>query len=136
MKITVNGKEFQLYFGIKFIRELDAKYWFGEETVKFGAGLENAWFKLQSHDLVILNDVLAAALSTQFVFTDADFDNFFAAQTEEQLDQLYVDLVKNLETQPMTVKRVKQYEANLKAVSVANNPDEEEKKAPKKSMKA
>ncbi|WP_125606724.1 tail assembly chaperone [Lapidilactobacillus bayanensis] len=133
MKITLNGKEYQLYFGVRFIRELDKKYWFGEASVPFGAGLENAWYKLQAGDLVILNDVIAAALATQITFTDGDFDNYFETLTDKNVTDMCDELVKNLERQPMTKKRVLTYKKNLAALA---NPDEAaEEKAPKKPTK-
>lgn len=130
MKITLNGKDYQLYFGIRFIRELDKKYWFGEETVKFASGLENAWFKLQAGDLVMLNDVIAAALSTQITFTDANFDAWYVTLTDKQITEICDELVKNLERQPMTKKRVLTYKKNLAALS--GQEEAEEEKDPEK----
>ncbi|MEQ7302958.1 tail assembly chaperone [Enterococcus avium] len=114
MKITLNGNDYSLYFGIRFIRELDQKYFFGGEEIQFGTGVQTAWLKLANYDPVILNDVLAAALSTQFTFTDKDFDDFYATQTEKQIKELCEELGKNLERWPMTAPKIKQYKANLK----------------------
>lgn len=122
MKITLNGKDYQLKFGVRFIRELDKKYFFGPEEIHFGTGVQSAFQKLQSHDPVMLFDVLAASLATQTTFTDGDFDAFFEAKNEQEINDLFADLVKNLERQPMTAAKIKEYKANIKKAANQMNP--------------
>lgn len=114
MKITLNGKDYQLKFGVRFIRELDEKYFFGPEEVHFGTGVQTAFIKLQKNDPVILADVLSAALATQMTFTDGDFDAFFETKNEQEITDLCAELVKNLERQPMTAPKIRDYKANVK----------------------
>ena len=40
MVMEIKGTEYEVHFGIKFIRELDKKYEVERENMKFGAGLE------------------------------------------------------------------------------------------------
>lgn len=116
MKITYQGVDHNLYFGIAFVRELDKKYWLGDPAAPFGVGVESAWLQLSRFNFVTLNDVIAAGLVTEMTFTDKDFDQFFAEMGEPKMKKLCEELVKNLEAAPMTKSRVKVYKNNLKQV--------------------
>lgn len=116
MEITLHGQKVQLYFGIRFIREMDNRYFTGNEVAKYGVGLENAYDKLKNHDLVMLDDVLASATATQFIFTDKDFDEFYSETDPKEIDKICDELAKNLLTQPMTKKRVTTFKKNLDEV--------------------
>ena len=122
MKITLNGTDYQLRFGVRFVRELDEKYFFGPEEVHFGTGVQTAFIKLQKNDPVILADVLSAALSTQMTLTDGDFDMFYETKNEQEIADLCAELVKNLERQPMTAPKIKEYKANIKKAANQMNP--------------
>ena len=43
MVMEIKGTEYEVHFGIKFIRELDKKYEIERENMKFGAGSVVAW---------------------------------------------------------------------------------------------
>lgn len=120
MQITLADKEHTLYFGIAFIREMDKRYWLGDAAAPFGVGVESAWLQLSRYNMVMLKDVLAAGLVTDFTFTDKDFDQFFEANGEDALDKLCDELVKNLEALPQTKSRVKAYKTNLQEMAKQN----------------
>lgn len=114
MEITINGKVHQLHFGIKFLRELDEKNYRMEGPIRFGLGAQMAFTKLQLNDLLMLFDVLKAGLNTEMTLSDALFDEFYNSLTEKEIDQLYKNLVKNLETQPSTVRIIKAFKKAMK----------------------
>ena len=130
MKITYQGKDHELYFGIAFIRELDKKYWLGDAAAPFGVGVESAWLQLNRQNMVMLSDVIAAGLVTEMTFTDKDFDQLFTEVGEDTLIKLCAELVKNLEAAPMTRSRVKIYKASLKAVQEANAKKDQAQEKP------
>lgn len=58
MVITINQNEYEVHFGIKFIRELDQTYFVSRENIHFGAGRETTVPLLLNGDTVILSDFL------------------------------------------------------------------------------
>lgn len=124
MKITIKGAEQQLHFGIFFIKELDEKYFMDQGSIQFGQGINTAFMKLKNQDPVILFDVLSAALNTRTTLTGFDFDEFFCSKTEKEIEELCDQLVKKLETEPMTAPNVKKLKKAIK--------DLQKEQAPKK----
>ena len=61
MQLTIKGKEYELNFGIGFLRELDKKCFIERNGVKFGASMDLKIPVLLARDTVTLSDVLYAA---------------------------------------------------------------------------
>lgn len=114
MKIIINGAEHKLNLGIHFLREMDKQYYTDESGIRLGLGAQMAYFKLNTRDTVMLFDVLKTALAKDFTLTDEVFDDFYNELTEEQVDKLFEDLVKNLEQQPATARPIKNFKEAMK----------------------
>lgn len=108
MKLTINTKEYELYFGVGFVRELDANAGVSASGVKFGMGLTKSLPALRGYDPAVLADVIYAATVSEnsrpsqkevdnFIDTDADLEKLFADVQKEMLSANAVKLaVKNL----------------------------------------
>ena len=60
MQIEINGKEIDLNFGIRFIRELDEKYNLIVAGKKVGVGIEETIPRILMGNVVALEDVIYA----------------------------------------------------------------------------
>lgn len=121
MKITIKGAEHKLNFGIHFLREMDKKYFSDDSGIRYGLGAQMAFFKLENKDTVMLFDVLKVALAKDFTLTDEAFDDFYDALSEEEIDQLFEDLVKNLEQQPATSRPINNFKKAMKTAAAQEN---------------
>ena len=65
MELKINGEVKEFIFGIKFIRELDKKFFIDNNGMKFGAGLSIGLPQLYSGNSAVLSDVLYAATTTE-----------------------------------------------------------------------
>lgn len=65
MELKINGEIKKFVFGIKFVRELDKKYFIESNGIKFGTGLSTKLMEIYSGSVVALADVLYFATSTE-----------------------------------------------------------------------
>lgn len=63
MNLTINGKEYELKFGLKFIRSMDKLHEQTVEGIAFGLGLEIMTMQLEMNRATILVDIIRAATS-------------------------------------------------------------------------
>lgn len=96
MILQINDKEYEVYFGIAFVRALDEKYSTpGAGGAKFGIGLETMISKLFTGDTVALSEILYAGTASektrptskiidQYIDEHPDIDGLF----EEVFDEL------------------------------------------------
>lgn len=61
MKIKVGNKNYELNFGIGFVRELDQRNGVGAKGVKFGMGLTKTLYGMRVYDPACLSDILYSA---------------------------------------------------------------------------
>lgn len=77
MKLNINNREVNLYFGIRFVRELDKVAGMSANGVSMGMGLSKTLPALSEGDPVALENVLyAAAYDTEPRITIKDIDAF------------------------------------------------------------
>lgn len=99
MKFTIAGKEYELKFGIKFIRELDKVYTVDFQGVEFGMGLNMAFANLNQYNPSALTEVIKAATShysspPKRNQIDEAIEEF--AEENDGLEQLFEDLIEEL----------------------------------------
>ena len=107
MNITISGKEYGVYFGMKFIRELDKKYYIDERGLRFGAGLETVMINLFTGNPAALSDVLymgTCAEKTRPMPSEVD-DYVEIVAAEGKLDELFDNVRAELKNSPMTAKK-------------------------------
>lgn len=84
MKYTINNKEYELHFGLKFLRELDKIYTHEFGAIKFGLGVQKVFLMLSQFNAVALSDVLYAGLSTDpDMPTRTEIDNHIESLSAE-----------------------------------------------------
>lgn len=65
MELKINGEVKVFIFGIRFVRELDKKFFIENNGMKFGTGLSTKLIEIHSGSIVALADVLHCATSTE-----------------------------------------------------------------------
>lgn len=104
MQININGKEIELNFGIRFVRELDEKYNIVVSGKKFGVGIEETIPRILMGNVLALEDVLYAATWTAKKRpTLSEMDDFM--DSVEDIDALFEEVVEELKKQNATKKR-------------------------------
>jgi hypothetical protein len=63
MQLTINGKEYELSFGVRFVREMDKTYWGRPcKGINFGMGVAKALAGSEVHTTAaVLSDVIYSA---------------------------------------------------------------------------
>lgn len=107
-EIEINGKKYDLHFGIDFIREMDKRYRLvNENGVSFGLGLTNAVVYIQDKNPVILADIILSATHTlKSIPSVADIEKWLEEQ--EDLEKLFDDFLSALKNAPLTKSKVKE----------------------------
>ncbi|MBF0714492.1 tail assembly chaperone [Gemella sp. GH3] len=100
MKLTINNKECDLYFGLNFIRELDKLYTVDFNGASFGAGLQSVMYYIEMRNpVVLLNLILCASKTSKVRPTHKEIESWLE---EQDLELLFNDFLLSLETSPMT----------------------------------
>lgn len=103
--LKINGKEYDLHFGIDFIREMDKRYEVNGNGVSFGMGINSAIVYLKDNNPVILEDIILAATHTaKTIPSVADIEKWLEEQ--EDLDKVFEDFLSTLKTAPLTKSKV------------------------------
>ena len=163
MILQINEKEYEIYFGVAFVRALDEKYSTpGAGGTRFGIGLETFVSKLYAGDTVALSEILYAGTASektrptqklidQYVLGDGF--NAFYSRTRTNIDELvktdpnalysYDEYVAGAEMLKKTVKAVKAFNRDYGLGSggevtqkTVNKMAEAAKKARKKGAQA
>ena len=94
MQISVNGKNIELNFGIRFVRELDKKFHLTLEGGKrIGTGLEETVPLLFTGDILALEDIIqAAAWGADGTLTQEEMDDYL--DSVEDIDTLFETVLK------------------------------------------
>lgn len=101
MQITVAGREIELNFGIRFIREIDEKYNVLVKGKKFGTGIEETIPRIMAGDVMALEDVLYASTWMEKKRpTLSQMDDFIDGV--EDIDGLFNEVLDELKKQNAT----------------------------------
>lgn len=104
-QIEINGKKYDLHFGIDFIREMDKRYEVNGNGVSFGMGINSAVVYLKDNNPVILEDIILAATHTaKTIPSVADIEKWLEEQ--EDLEKVFDDFLSALKTAPLTKSKV------------------------------
>lgn len=138
MQIEINGKEIDLNFGIRFIRELDEKYNLIVAGKKVGVGIEETIPRILMGNVVALEDVIYAATWTAKKRpTLSEMDDFIDGV--EDIEELFNEVIEELKKQNATKKRTATAVAGMasQAVEIDSTKKKLEttEKILKKSMK-
>lgn len=115
MKITIDGTEYKLHFGVAFIHELDEKHNFKTAGGTFGTGVNNIYARLQTPNPYPLYEALHAALITQIDLTEDQFDDWVdSLKSVKEFTDFFDKFVKQLETQRQTKPLITNYKKVMK----------------------
>lgn len=105
MTLNINDKEYEIYFGIAFVRALDEKYSTpGAGGAKFGIGLETYISKLFTGDAVALSEVLYAGTASEKTRPTQKLIDQYIDECED-IDALFEEVFDELKKQNATKKR-------------------------------
>lgn len=94
MQLKINGKDQELHFGVRFVRELDIVAGVKQEGISFGFGLTKTLPALTSFDPAVLSDVIYAATITNSPRPSRDdVDNFVdSVEDVKTLEKMFDDV--------------------------------------------
>lgn len=116
MNITINGKEYELEFGLKFIYEMDKAYTIKQGGAEFGMGIESAITYLAMRNPTVLQQIIKAGTShLKSKPSDQDIENELLKIAEKgSLDKLFKDVMKAMESAPFLKQKIKMYKEKAK----------------------
>lgn len=116
MRFTILGKEYELKFGMKFIRQLDITNQVDYQGMEFGMGLHLAYMGLLQYNPVVLSDIIRAGVSHEEKVKLKDIDAAIEDYAEEHdgLDELFEDLKEELGKSKVVKTTIKHIEQNAR----------------------
>lgn len=99
MDFTINGKEYVLKFGMRFIRELDKEYKVDYQGMKFGMGVNLAYMGLNQLNPTTLADIIKASVAHEksapkLVEIEESIEDY--AEENEGLETLFTNISEEL----------------------------------------
>lgn len=104
MIIEIKDKEYEVHFGIAFVRAVDEKYSTGAGNVKYGTGVETYVGKLMTGDVVALADIIFAGTASEKVRPTQKLIDQYIDEVED-IDALFTEVLDELKKQNATKKR-------------------------------
>ena len=112
MVIEINGKEYELKFGMKFLSELNKQTTKNQVGMDIRIGVENALLALASGDMLVLPELIKASTATESNRpTNAQIEKYLETV---DLDELAENFLEELKTQSATKKKAKAFLEELK----------------------
>lgn len=106
MRINVKGKDRELRFGIRFVKNLDAIYKATVRGLEFSAGIDYALGYLSSSNPAGVCNILESALYEERGITTKDVEEF--VETCCDYDGLVQELIDEIKKQPMLKGRAEE----------------------------
>lgn len=122
MKFTIAGKEYDLKFGLKFIRELDKVYKVDYQGLEFGMGINLAFMNLNQYNPTALTEVIKAAVSHESSAPkERQIEEAIEDYADEHdgLEQLFEDVLEELGKSKVVKDTVKRFRENAQVVQNA-----------------
>lgn len=105
-QIEINGKTYNLHFGISFIREMDKRYEVKGSGVSFGMGIQSAVIYLQDFNPVVIADIILSATHTSKASPSLSDIEAWIEEQGDDLEKVFDDFLSTLKTAPMTKLKV------------------------------
>ena len=107
--LEINGKELEFHFGVRFIREMDARFTVDNpelQGLKMGFGLEHAFIQIQRGDRAIYADILYCAQKTsKRPHTESFFDDVIDNMGDDEFDDMAKLVIEAIAESNSTKKR-------------------------------
>lgn len=95
MQLAINGKTYNMKFGVKFVRSLDKTFPIERNGMKFGMALSAKIPELYAKNIASLADILYHGTVTESPRPSlADVETF--VEEHEDLEQLFDDVIQEL----------------------------------------
>ena len=117
MQITINEKEYNVKFGVKFVRKMDEKYYVSDGGIKFGMALEKKLPTLFAGDVVTLAEVLYEGTCAESKRPAKDEIDTFIDEHED-IEGLFEEVLEELKNSNATQVAITRTEKMLKAAKV------------------
>lgn len=130
-EITINGKEYPIKFGLRFIRELDKIYNIDQKGLRFGVGLTVIAQRLAMLDVTVIPTIIKLALSKEDSknITMEMLDEW--VENQDDLGALCENFIIKLETSKATKPQMDKMKAEMKAQLKEQEKKEKELKLQK-----
>lgn len=102
MNLNINGKDYELHFGLDFIAALDRKYVVSQSGFQIGQGLTMVTSYIEMGNPTILTDLIQAATITEKSKPTVPEIKQFLEHDVQDLEGLMNDFLSALETNAMT----------------------------------
>lgn len=116
MKFTISGKEYDLKFGMKFIRQLDLVNKIDYQGMEFGMGLHLTYMGLLQYNPIAVSDTIKAAVSheenVKLKLIDEAIEDY--AEENDGLDDLFEDLKEEMGKSKVVKTTLKHIEQNAR----------------------
>lgn len=110
MQLTINGKDYELNFGVRFVREMDKNIGAIMHGINFGMGVARALAGLNAYDAATLSDTIyAATITDKKRPKPSEVDDFIDANTD--LEELFKAVLDEMNS----ANAVKAIAKNMKA---------------------
>ena len=115
MVLNINGNDYEVHFGIGFVRKLDEKYFVTNQSgVKFGTGLETKIPMLFGNDAVTLSEFLYEGTCTEKKRpTQKDVDMYI--DQAEDIDVLFEEVIEELKKHNATKAKMTEMQKLMEA---------------------
>lgn len=120
MVMEIKGTEYEVHFGIKFIRELDKKYEVERENMKFGAGLEIMVPLLMGYDTTKLSEILYLSTCTEKKRPNQESVDEYV-ENHEDIEKLFAEVLEELKNSNATRLKVKNLMEDLENLEDLEN---------------
>lgn len=117
MVLNINGNDYEIHFGIGFVRKLDEKYFVTNQSgVKFGTGLETKVPMLLDNDAVTLAEFLYEGTCAEKKRPTLKEVDAYIDQVDD-IDALYEEVIDELKKHNATKAKMAQMQKLMDAVN-------------------
>jgi len=114
MKVEINGNEYNLNFGIGFLREMDERFYQSYNGIKYGVALEAKLPSLVTGSLVALSEIIYSGTHAEEKRpTQSEVDQHI--ESLEDVGALLDGVIEELKKSSVTKTKTEMYIAGAKA---------------------
>lgn len=129
MKFKTNKKEYDLYIGLAFVKELDMRYQQNFAGVEFGHGVAKVFLGLTQYNPIAFADyVLAATITEDTPPTLKEIEETMLSWSPEDITKYYDDFLDALAENSLTRAQVGQIAMTQMMIEARAMQDKEDEK--------
>lgn len=114
MNIKINGNEYNLNFGIGFLREMDERFYQSYNGIRYGVAMEAKFPSLVTGNLVTLSEIIYSGTHAEEKRpTQVEVDQYI--ESLEDTSALFDEVIGELKKSSVTKKSIEMYIVGAKA---------------------